>query len=487
MNAKDQRGFIFSLDATLAMLVVMIVMAGVARAAGPSLIYEQHGFLRLERYANDALTVMDTLGISENIVRTVEYGDIAGAEDTARMWLRKILPEDVQFKFVFGDDMLTVYPTDATGWDSVFSTVEEVATAVRMATYWDGTSWSIQTIDSAGNTGQHTSIALDASGYPHISYYSAPPSDNLKYARWTGFDWAVWVIQYPGDVGKYTSIALDNRGYAHISYFYDTDDDLRYAYWTGDGWAYRGTSWGVDTSGNVGQYTSIALDNNGYAHISYYDYTNRDLKYARWTGSSWVRQSIDNTGDVGSYTSIALDKNQNPHISYYDNTNGNLKYARLTGAAWSIQTVDSPDNVGQYTSIALGENGNPHISYYDVTYGDLKYAYWTGNSWSIQRVDFASNVGLYTSIDLDGNGNPHISYYADGLNDLKYAWWDGRSWRIRTVDSAGNVGMYTSIALLPRGYPHISYYDSTNGNLKYARSLWEFVPIKLYVWRGPSI
>lgn len=36
---------------------------------------------------------------------------------------------------------------------------------------------------------------------------------------------------------------------------------------------------------------------------------------------------IDEADDVGLNSSIAIDSENNIHISYYDSTNGNLKYA----------------------------------------------------------------------------------------------------------------------------------------------------------------
>jgi len=86
----------------------------------------------------------------------------------------------------------------------------------------------------------------------------------------------------------------------------------------------------VDSEGTVGHYTSIALDSQGYPHISYRVWIKDDLKYARWDGTDWIIQTVDSEGDVGRFTSIALDSSDYPHISYYDDTNGDLKYARWT-------------------------------------------------------------------------------------------------------------------------------------------------------------
>lgn len=130
---RDQRGFVFSLDATLGILIVMLVMAGVASVVRPGAIYEQYGFLRLRRQADDAFEVMQIIGVMDNLENLVANNDLGPAENNARDNLRNILPRDVQFKFVFGDNRLIVYPTpDNDAWDNLFDSLDEVAVASRI-------------------------------------------------------------------------------------------------------------------------------------------------------------------------------------------------------------------------------------------------------------------------------------------------------------------------------------------------------------------
>jgi hypothetical protein len=181
-----------------------------------------------------------------------------------------------------------------------------------------------------------------------------------------------------GYLGGYTSLALDGSGYPHISYSY-SGGGLKYAYHDASGWHIQ-----IVDSEYVGRYTSLTLDGDGYPHISYHDFTNGNLKYAYQDGSGWHIQIVDSEGIVGSYTSLALDESGYPHISYYHcGTSypcdvGDLKHAYQDTSAWHIETVDTGLGYsGGHASLALDGNGYPHISYHDYTNGDLKYTYYS--------------------------------------------------------------------------------------------------------------
>jgi hypothetical protein len=285
---------------------------------------------------------------------------------------------------------------------------------------------------------------------------------NISYAE-TG--WYIQTVDGSAEqVGSFCSLALDSNGNAHISYYDLTNSDLKYAKWIGSIWSIST----VDETGDVGPYSSLALNENGVPSISYYDASNGDLKYAKWTGSSWSCQTVDATGNVGLHSSLALDPNGNPSISYYDASNGDLKYAKWTGSSWSCQTVDATGNVGRYCSLAIDSSGNPKVSYYDVTNGDLRYAKWVVSSWTMTAVDQGGDVGPYSCLALNSSGNPSISYYDASNGDLKYAALNSSSWIIKIVDQIGNVGPCSSLALDSSDNPRISYYDVTDGDLKYA-------------------
>lgn len=245
----------------------------------------------------------------------------------------------------------------------------------------NGTTWgSPVVVDSSGNAGD-SSLAV-VNSYPAISY-SDNFSDCQNFVRATDANGDSWGAPVAADstagVGWYNSLVFVNFAPA-IAYYDHNLENLMYVRATDP----NGVSWGApvvaDGVGDAG-YEGISMAVVYiYPAISYPDsYPNDDLKFVRATsmvGSTWgTPVTVDSTGDVGDWSSLAI-VNGRPAISYMDWTNERLKYVRAVdpyGDAWGTpEMIDGP-SVSTMSSL-VEINGCPAIAYCDWNTGELKFA-----------------------------------------------------------------------------------------------------------------
>lgn len=299
---------------------------------------------------------------------------------------------------------------------------------------------------------------------------------------------------------KNTGAALSGRD---VGLFYDRNDGM----WTkvsqpatpvtGNGSCTSNTAFDceiVDSTGTVGEYSSIAFDAGGTPWVAFHDNTSDNLRVAQYVGvggnctgsTAWSCTDVDTTGDVGKNASIAIGADGQPWVAFYDATSGNLRVAKHVGSggnctgstAWSCTTVDSTGDIGQWTDIAINPGTNaPWISYFNVTNTRLKVAYLDGdgvssgcndNAWTCTTVD--NTAAIYgTSIAFNPSGAAQVAYGDSGGGGLTVATYVGSggsctstAWSCSVVDSTSSSGFFSDITMNSQGNPVIVHHDDWN-------------------------
>jgi len=356
---------------------------------------------------------------------------------------------------------------DAVAWckDGMISSSEEADLDFLMGEEaWDGnTSENCVNISEMGADNELVRVTpYEDTNSKHDWYLSIPNT------------WQIETVDSSGNVSRCNSIAVDSSGHPHISYRDYSNRDLKYSVYNGQEWSIET----VDSDSSVGSDNSIAVSQDDHPHIAYYDYSNKDLKYATWNGIEWEIITVDSLGDVGLNPSIVIDSNNHPHICYLTGwPDYYLKYAYFDGINWHYEMLRS--QLKCYNpSIAIDSQDNPHISYKAEVDNSLIYTYYDGILWHnetvINEVGYWEDSGSKT-IDLDDNNHPNICYAGyDGwpYYSLQYAHWNGLSWTNDTLELSENGwGYYSSLAIDAYGKVHISYTDSWNDYLKYAHKI----------------
>lgn len=331
------------------------------------------------------------------------------------------------------------YNSIAIGADNlpIISYEDQLSFALKVVHCGNSTcsSGNTYTVLESGGMGQFTDIAIGTDNLPIISYYDYINFGILKVIHCGNASCTSGntITSVDGSsTGLHTSIAIGADTFPVVSYYDSSAGELRFVHCGNISCSAGNVSTTLDISGDVGWYTSVAIGSDNLPIVSYYDNSNNDLKVVHCGNagctSGNTTTTIDSSGNVGSYTSIAIGSDTFPVISYYDTTNQDLKVVHCGNTSCSsgntITTVDSTGNVGQYTSIKKGADNLPVISYSDTTNGSMKVAHCgsadcsTGNT--LTAVDSPTGF-TYTSLAINTNNYPIISYYDSSSQNLKVA------------------------------------------------------------------
>jgi hypothetical protein len=358
--------------------------------------------------------------------------------------------------------------------------------SIKYATNRSG-SWINNIVDSAQSVGKHNFASIDSNDKIHVSY-SDDSTEMVKYATSSSGTWVISTL-YPYDMGDtpFISLATDSFNDAHISYNRWEASNRGFLYYATDVsgvWSLTGvdncSESGVGKTCNTGIGSSIAIDSDNYAHISYgyyYDYlwcdpftcihdTEYTLKYATNVSGDWLRNTITTDINVGN-TSIAIDSNDKVHVSYYNEANSRLGYTYQDEQGW--WGGDLPFGCIN-PSLAIDSNNKPHIacSTYNQFSGLGNLRHITPDDLVSTEVDASGYVGEHASLAIDSNNKLHIGYYDLNNKDLRYATNTSGTWITSVIDSRGDVGLFNSTAIDSEDNVYISYYDASNHDLKYA-------------------
>ena len=174
---------------------------------------------------------------------------------------------------------------------------------------------------------------------------------------------------------------------------------------------YWNPTWSNTTIGFDMSMVSSILDEDGHAHLSYYDSLNTNLVYATNKNGSWVNYIIDSdVSGNGLSSSIAIDSNGTVHISYIDGDQLFYVNFEISGTISSFPIDFGTAPTMRLPRLQVDSLNMPHIVYYDEANYELRYV--TRTDFATQWTDVLIHATEVHEIEfqLDSNDIPQVVY-----------------------------------------------------------------------------
>jgi hypothetical protein len=225
------------------------------------------------------------------------------------------------------------------------------------------------------------------------------------------------------------SIAVDKSGYVHITY--SKQGNLMYATNLGDVWSKSvvlssGTFYDSYAFEND-YHTVLGVDSRDVVHICYSIY-GHVIGYVSNASGVWANETLYNWDAGGDSFDMAVDSNDNVHMCFNGIMNSTagpgIIYGYDSGSGWSLETVAKTDRVDFITcSIDVNRTGSPRIAYRSPVHVDsgyhLMFTEKTGGSWHQSEIASVGQQMGACHLAVNDEDIPYVAFPDAGF--YKYA------------------------------------------------------------------
>jgi hypothetical protein len=242
-----------------------------------------------------------------------------------------------------------------------------------------------------GGEAAYTALGVSGTGVLHLLFYRQ--TDLVHATCSAGCDgpggWQETNVDTEGDVGSFPSVAVDAGGAVHVTYFESGEGDLRYAVCAAPCTTPSWVTGEVETAGRSGVGSSLLVDGTGRLHATWISQTEGTVVYGTCAAecaevAEWNRTVVEPIANPAFspgwyYTSLASGPS-GLELSYNDASGSRLRGASCAAdcageGAWSAFTV-SLFGGGEFgdrmTSLRVDAGGQRHVAWTDAS-GAVRY------------------------------------------------------------------------------------------------------------------
>ena len=315
---------------------------------------------------------------------------------------------------------------------------------VKANAQWD----SVGKLGFSANGTYYTSIALDGSNNPYVSYRDLSVSGKATVMRDSSGTWVnVGTMGISSGGVLWTSIAIDTNDVPYVAY-----SDAGYSNkvvvkkYSGGSWTALGASTGLSL-GSAGSNFTLKFSKSHELYLAYSDggiSTKAVVRKYNTGSSSW--DTVGNAGftSSGAYNlSLAFDTSDMPYLAYRDGTTTKANVMRDSSGTWvHVGLANFSAGNAFYTSLVIGSDNTPYIAYVDGSVSSkLTVMKYNAGAWAaVGGVGISAGSTSYISSVIDKNNIPYVAYQDGNVSSkatvLKY---NGSSW-----DAVGGTAGVTS-------------------------------------------